>query len=311
MSTFEVYIGVDVSKATLELSVFDTRKSSVPNTVAGIRSLLMRVEKLGTNTLICCEATGGYEKQLVAACHECDFPVAVVNARQVRDFAKSKGILAKTDAIDAAVIAAYAEQNSPRETPPPTPWQQSLKAFHQRREELKRMILQEENRLENLSDRWISASIRSHIRSLEKQIKQLEKRIEELVQAEPDLKRFCERFMKVKGVGLMVSSGCAAYLPEMGRVTDNQLVALAGLAPHCQDSGSWRGQRHISGGRAGIRRLLYMPAVNATGSNPIFRDFYRRLKAQGKPSKVAITAVMRKLVCLANRIASDPDFTPA
>lgn len=311
MHTSEIHIGVDISKHTLELSPFDKGKPSVPNTRAGVRSLIKRIQKFDLKPILCCEATGGYEKLLVSACHDQDIPIAVVNARQVRDYAKSKGILAKTDAIDAAVLAGYAQQNQPRFTPKSEPWRIKLKALHKRREELKRMMTQERNRLENLEDAWVAAAIRKHLRSLNTQVKNVDDALRELVKDEPELREFCDRFMKVKGIGMIAASAFVAYLPEMGRVTDNELVALAGLAPHCQDSGNWKGQRHISGGRAAIRNILYMPALNAKSSNPVFKEFYDRLTAKGKPPKVALTAVMRKMICLGNRIASDPEFMPA
>lgn len=311
MQVNEVYIGVDVSKESLEVSSFDQGRSTLPNTPRGIRSLLSRVQKLELVPLICCEATGGYEKRLVSLCHELNVPVAVVNARQVRDYAKSKGILAKTDAIDAAVLAGYAQQNHPRLTQKPEPWRLRLKALHQRRESLKEMILQEGNRLEHPEDAFTVAQTRKHIRFLKRQITDVDAEILKLVQEEEEATSFCERFMSVNGVGIIVASSFVAFLPEMGRVTDNELVALVGLAPHCQESGNWKGQRHISGGRSPIRKILYMPALNATSTNPILKDFYDRLVTKGKPKKVAITAVMRKMVCLANRIASDPEFMPA
>lgn len=311
MHTSEIYIGVDVSKYTLELSPFDKAKRSVPNTRAGLRSLIKRIQKLDNKPIICCEATGGYEKLLVSACHDQDIQIAVVNARQVRDYAKSKGILAKTDAIDAAVLAGYAKQNQPRLTQKTEPWRISLKELHKRRDELKRMMTQERNRQENLEDVWVATSIRKHLHFLRKQVDAVDEALRNLVKSEPELRTFCDRFMQVKGIGIIAASAFVAYLPEMGRVTDNELVALAGLAPHCQDSGTWKGQRHISGGRAAIRNILYMPAINAKSSNPIFKEVYDRLTGNGKPAKVALTAIMRKMVCLGNRIASDPDFVPA
>jgi transposase len=308
MNAYEVQVGIDVSKATLEISPFDKGKTSVPNTSAGIKNLISRLQKLPKSFMLCCEATGGYEGLLVQCCHAQDIPVAVVNARQVRDFAKSKGILAKTDAIDAQVIAAFALQNQPRLTIKTEPWRKTLKALHVRRDEVKKMMGQERTRLDTLADPFIAKCIKQHLCGLEQQLKALDAQIKNIAKSEPECKAVCEKLMKVKGFGLIVATGFLAFLPEIGHVTDKQLVALAGLAPFCQDSGKWKGQRHVSGGREQIRTTLYMPAITASRFNPTLKEFYQRLVQRGKPSKVALTAVMRKMVCLANRIVSDPTF---
>jgi transposase len=311
MNPYEIQVGIDVSKATLELSSFDRGKTTVPNTAAGLRSLIARLQKLSESVRVCCEATGGYERLLVDTCHAADIPISVVNARQVRDFAKSKGILAKTDAIDARVIADYALQNNPRLTQKCEPWRKSLKALHIRREEVKNFMVQERNRLAMINDPLIAKCIRQHLSHLEKQLKTLDKQIQHIAETEPACRDQCEKLMQVKGFGLIVATGFLAFLPEIGRVTDNQLVALAGLAPFCQDSGTWKGQRHVSGGRERIRNTLYMPAITTSMHNPILKEFYQGLIQRGKPSKIALTAVMRKMVCLANRIIADPSFVPA
>lgn len=311
MNPYEIQVGIDVSKATLELSPFDSGKTSIPNTSAGLRSLVMRLQKLSKSVLVCCEATGGYERLLLDTCHNADIPIAVVNARQVRDFAKGKGILAKTDAIDAKVISDYARENKPRLTPKLEPWRMSLKALHIRRDELKNFMGQERNRLAMIHDPFITKCIRQHLRNLEKQLQSIDKQIQQIAQTEPVCKEQCEKLMQVKGFGLIVATGFLAFLPEIGRVTNNQLVALAGLAPFCKDSGKKKGERHVYGGRERIRNTLYMPAITTSRFNPVMNEFYQGLIKRGKPSKVALTAVMRKMVCLANRIIADPSFVPA
>lgn len=310
MTTYESHIGIDVSKASLEVSPFDKGQPSVPNTLAGIRVLLGRLQKKNDSFMICCEATGGYERLLVEACHASDIPIAVVNARQVRDFAKSKGILAKTDAIDAKVLADYATQNPPRLTPKLECWRKKAKAIHVRLDEVKRMLTQERNRLDTLGDPMVIGMIKRHIRNLEGQVSALNTQLAKLVKTEAAFRDLCDRLMAVKGIGIITATALIAFLPEIGRVGDSQLVALAGLAPFCQDSGTWKGQRHISGGRSLLRSTLYMPAISASRTNPILKDFYDGLIKRGKPAKVALTAVMRKMVCLANRMASDPTFSP-
>jgi len=311
MNDPQIKIGIDVSKASLELSSFDKGKDSVANTPAGIRSLLRRIQKLPQLPVLCCEATGGYEKLVVNLCHEVEVPIAVVNARQVRDFAKSKGILAKTDLIDANVLSMFAEQNTLRLKTKTEPWRQSLQALLTRREDLKDLITQERNRLETLQDPFVRKQIEANLRMFKKQNQHILKTIEALVSSTETLQKLCSRMMQVKGIGLLVATSLIAFLPEIGQISDKQVAALAGLAPYNQDSGTWKGQRHVSGGRSKVRTALYMPAICAAHNNPVLKEFYDGMILRGKPAKVALTAVMRKMVCLANRIASDPEFIPS
>lgn len=311
MNPSEIQIGIDVSKASLELSPFDAGKTSVANTPSGIRRFLQRIQKLPDVPVLCCEATGGYEKTLVHLCHQANIPIAVVNARQVRDFAKSKHILAKTDQIDAAVLAKFAEQNTLRLTRNLETWREALQALLTRRNDLKLLISQEQNRLETLQDPFIRKQIQATLRMFKKQNQRLLEEIERLVNDHAELQTLCSRMMAVKGMGLLVATSLIAFLPEIGRISDKQITALAGLAPYNRDSGTFKGQRHISAGRSKVRQALYMPAVAAVRCNPILKEYYQGMVQRGKPGKVAITAVMRKILCLANKIASDPEFIPA
>lgn len=304
-------VGIDVSKASLELSSFDKGSTSVPNTHAGISRLIRRLSSIARPVRICCEATGGYERPLVKACHDAGLPIAVVNARQVRDFARSRNLLAKTDAIDAKVIAWFAEQHEPRLTPKPSPWRLKLQALLNRRDELTDMINQEQNRLDTLDDPELRRMIRTHVRTMSAQRDRLFLQMKRLIAEHADVAEFCQKMTSVKGVGLLTGMSLYAYMPELGRISGKEAAALAGLAPWCQDSGMWRGMRKISGGRSQVRKALYMPAISASRSNPILKAYYESLVARGKPSKVALTAVMRKLICLANKVASDPSFIPA
>jgi len=306
-----VYIGIDVAKATLELSPFGKGKTSIENTRAGIASLLRRAQKADTPVMLCCEATGGYEKLLIRMALEQDVPIALLNAKAVRDFAKSKGILAKTDRIDALVIKGFAQQNSPRLIESPTQWQEELKALVSRREALILMREAERNRLDPIPEKSVVKSIRRLQKHLDKEVKSIEEAVEELIANHPALKKIMKRLQQVKSIGPKTAQTLIAVLPELGKATDKQIVALAGLAPYTNESGTYRGLRRIQGGRAQARRVLYMAALVAIVHNPILKEFYWRLKERGKPSKVALTAVMRKLVVLANRIMSDPDFIPA
>jgi transposase len=311
MNEYEIYIGVDVAKQTLELSHFDHKTRSIPNTKAGIQRLIKRVKALGKSVMVCCEATGGYEKLLASELFDAGVPIAVANAKRVRDFGKSKGLLAKTDPIDAELLAHFASVLHPRVQQPTPSWQPELQALMTRREELLRMLKQEKSRLDPLPRASIAKLIRRHIKQMELQLKLVDRQMKELCGDSADLKTAVERITEVKGLGEVSAFALLGFVPELGSVTDKEASALVGVAPFNRDSGKFRGRRHITGGRPRVRRILYMAAVSARTSNPILRDFYNHLIDQGKPAKVALVAVMRKLVCLANQIIADPEFQPA
>ena len=306
-----VYIGIDVAKASLEMSPFGKGKSSIENTKKGIASLLRRVNNATTPIMLCCEATGGYEQLLITMALEAEVPIALLHAKAVRDFAKSKGILAKTDRIDALVIRSFAEQNEPRGLEPSPQWQAELKGLVDRRERLLLMKNAEGNRLDPMPHKDIVKSITRVQKYVVKEIQVIETAIEKLIQSAPELLNSVRRLKQVKSIGNNTAQTLIAHMPELGKLGDKQIVALAGLAPYNQDSGAFKGVRRIQGGRAEVRRVLYMAALVAIRYNPILTNFYNRLKERGKPSKVAITAVMRKLIILANRIMKDPNFIPA
>ena len=274
-------------------------------------SLLRRIKKVTAPIMLCCEATGGYEKLLISMALEAEVPVALLHAKAVRDFAKSKGILAKTDRIDALVIRSFAEQNQPKAIEPSPQWQADLKGLVDRREKLLLMKNAEGNRLDPLPHKEVVKSITRMQKQLNKEIQVIEASIEQLIQSAPELLESVRRLKQVKSIGDNTAQTLLAHMPELGQLGDKQVVALAGLAPYNQDSGAFRGVRRIQGGRAEVRRVLYMAALVAIRYNPILTSFYNRLKERGKPSKVAITAVMRKLIILANRIMKDPTYIPA
>lgn len=311
MSESYVYIGIDVAKATLEVSPFGKGKTSIYNTRSGISSLFRRIRNAKEPIMLCCEATGGYEKLIIAMALEAKIPIALLHAKAVRDFAKSKGILAKTDRIDALIIRSFAEQNLPRKLDPSPKWQAELKSLIDRREGLILMQNAERNRLDPKPHKAIIQSIARIQKQLAKEIKYIEQALEKLIQSAPELLYSLKRLQQVKSIGTNTSQTLIATMPELGKVGDKQIVALAGLAPYSQDSGAFKGVRRIQGGRSQVRRVLYMAALVAIRHNPILMTFYNRLKERGKPSKVALTAVMRKLIILANRIMKDPDFIPA
>ncbi len=310
MKSEPVYVGIDIGKDTLQISPFDGKAVEIPNTTKAIRSLIRRLERV-EEVVVCCEATGGYESLLVTELTEAGMPVALANPRRVRDFARSKGILAKTDAIDAAVLCQYAEQNQPRLLEKLPESLQTLRSLLVRRSQIVEMIKDETHRLDPKPRKQIQQSIQTNIRNLQKQLEKLEEHIRVLVEEDQPLTNRVESYTQVKGVGLQSALHLTAFVPELGHISDKQVTALVGLAPFNVDSGKFRGRRVIRGGRSRVRKVLYMAAVSARTHNPILRDFYNELIARGKPPKLALTAVMRKILILANRIASDPNFVPA
>jgi len=303
-----VYVGVDVSKDSLDVDWLDSGVYRIGNTRNEIRKLAERIAKASVPVVVCCESTGGYERRLCEGLTASGCNVAYVNAARVRHYAKSKGILAKTDRIDAKVITEFAQSAQPRLLEETEAWLPEVKALMVRREELVDMRKAEQSRLDPKPIAEIALHIKQHIRQLERLIRSVEEKLLELRTAHTDLAGKYVRLTAVKSIGEITALSLLAYLPELGRVSGNQAAALAGLAPYNDDSGTKKGVRRIRGGRARIRRVLYMGALSAIRYNPILSAYYQQLKSRGKPSKVALTAVMRKLVLLANRLLADPDF---
>lgn len=302
-----LYIGVDVAKASLALN-FPGFKDEYPNTHKGHLAI---INKLPKGAHIVMESTGGYQRAFVRALHAQSVPVSVVNARQVRDFAKATGQLAKSDAIDAKIITRFAQSIKPQANKRPTPNELKLEEMMSRRQQLVELCNIEGNRLEHYFDAQIIKAAKKLLAYLKAQIKKIEAMAKELIEADALLKTKAERLMLIPGVGLVTSASLLAFMPELGRLKRNQAAALVGVAPFVCDSGTERGRRHIWGGRAHLRALLYMSALHAMMRNRVLKEFYQRLKAAGKPSKVAITAVMRKLIVLLNHLLANPDFSLA
>jgi transposase len=311
MNTGVVNIGVDVSKAILCVAIQNDKVVDFTNDSAGLAAFVKKVNALESAVLVCCEATGGYERALVEACLAAQIPVAVANAWQMRAFAKGKGLLAKTDAIDARLIARFAAENQPRCVTPKPAWLQRLRALCDRRAALGEALVREKNMLETERDPWNAKNMRGHIRQLEAHIKAAGRELDALRAGNPELDAAAGRLEQVKGIGPMSAYALLGGVPELGAVTGNEAAALVGVAPYNNDSGKHRGQRHVRGGRANVRRALWMAALSASRFNPILKAFYGRLRMRGKPHKVAIIAVMRKLVNLANKIIAKPSFIPA
>jgi transposase len=297
-----MFIGIDVAKAQLEFACRPDRETgTVANDDAGIRELVTRSQGLAP-TLIVLEATGGYEAAVVAALATAGLPVVVANPRQVRDFAKATGQLAKTDALDAQVLALFAERVRPTPRPLPDDAVQALDALLTRRRQLLGMLTAERNRL-LVAAAPVRRDLQQHIRFLERRVREADADLHTAIKASPAWRVKDDLLQSVPGVGRVVSLTLLAELPELGRLTHKEIAALVGVAPLNRDSGTLRGKRLVYGGRAPVRAVLYMAALVASKYNPVIRAFYLRLRATGKPAKLALTACMRKLLVILNAIA--------
>jgi transposase len=299
MTAPAVFVGIDVAKATLDVVVRPSGECcALPNDDLAIKTLVARLAALSP-TLLVLEATGGYERAVVAALAGAGLPVVVANPRQVRDFARATGQLAKTDAIDAAVLALFAERVRPTPRPLPDAAAQALDALLTRRRQLLEMLVAEKNRL-GLARRPIRRGITQHIRWLERQLADVDDDLGQLIEQSPVWRAQDNLLQSVPGVGPVLSRTLLGELPELGQLNRKQIAALVGVAPLACDSGTQRGRRIVWGGRAPIRTVLYMSALVAARHNPVIRRFYLRLRAAGKPAKVALTACMRKLLTILN-----------
>jgi transposase len=309
MNTTLTYLGLDIAKRSLDLSPHPAcTQRTYTNDAAGHRALLAALGQVPGPIQIICEATGGYEQHLLARLHQAQVPVTLVNPRQVRDFARAKGLLAKTDALDAAVLAEYGRLFTPAATAALSPAQQRLAHLVTRRQDLLEMITQEQHRAEHHQDAFVIRQARRLTATLRRQRAQLEEEISALEKADAKLAGQVQRLMGIQGVGQRTAWLLLAALPELGTLQRGQAAALAGLAPYNHDSGPHRGQRHIAHGRPLARRALYMAALVAARFNPVLRPFYQRLRAAGKPAKVALVALMRKLAELANLLLKSSSF---
>jgi transposase len=293
------YTGIDVSKAILDVYILPFKKyMQFKNDTKGIQKLTEKLKSF-PQALIVMEATGGYEKPVSQSLQKAGLGVSVVNPRPIRDFAKALGKLAKTDRIDAEVIALFAEKMQPQASVVYNENQQKLAALNARRRQIIDMITMEKNRLDKASGE-LKKSIQRIIKALEKELQAINDALEESIQNDADYAQKNELLKSIKGVGSVVAAGIIADLPEIGSVSAKQITALAGLAPYNRDSGTLRGKRTIWGGRASVRTTLYMATLVATRHNPQIKSFYERLCNAGKQKKVAITACMHKLLIIMN-----------
>ena len=269
------------------------------------------LKKLPEPAWVICEPSGGYERDLLEALWAAGIIVSLVNAARIRAFARAQGLLAKTDEIDASVLREFGELLEPVALEGPSPERRRLAALVQRREQLIVMLSTEEQRLAQMRDAAVRKLGERLTKQLETQIEQLEEMIEKQINDDAALKQQSERLQQVVGIGPVTASTLLAKLPELGKLSRTESAALAGVAPYNRDSGALRGRRTIRGGRVQVRRVLYMAALVAVRFNPILKAFYQRLVAAGKPNKLALTAVMRKLVILLNHLLKNPEFTLA
>jgi len=296
MTRTQVFVGIDVSKAQLDMALRPEGRFSASNDEAGFAQILERL-KAAPPTLVVLEATGGLEIPITGVLAAAGVPVVVVNPRQVRDFAKATGKLAKTDALDAQVLAHFAEVLRPALRPLPDA--QALAALLARRRQLVEMLTAEKNRLSS-AHTPVRKSLRTHIVWLERELSHTDRDLAHAIRESPVWREKDDLLQSVPGIGPVGTSTLLANLPELGTLTGKQIAALVGVAPLNRDSGTWRGKRTVWGGRAQVRAILYMSALTATRFNPVIRVFYQRLCAAGKAKKVALTACMRKLLIILN-----------
>ena len=296
-----VFLGIDVARDDLEVAVYPTGAAwRVPNTAAG-HARVIRWAQTHHPARLVLEATGGYEQAADAALHAAGLPVVVSNPRQVRDFARSRNILVKTDRIDAKVLARFAAEVQPPLRPRPSAACQAVHALVTRRRQLLSDRVAEQQR-RPLARPSVQADIDAHVAWLSQRLTTLDAQIAAALQADPGLRARAGWLQSIPGIGPTASATLLAELPELGTLSRRQIAALAGVAPFNRDSGAWRGRRAIWGGRASVRAVLYMATVAATRANPAIRAFYQRLLAAGKRPKVALTACMRKLLILCNAL---------
>jgi transposase len=300
-----IFVGADIAKDQVDVHIRPTdERLQVGRDEAGLATLVARLHPLGPR-LVVLEATGGYEIPVAAALATAGIPVALVNPRQIRDFARATGQLAKTDALDARVLARFAEVVHPPARPLPTAAAQALSELVARRRQLIEMLGAERNRHQQARDPQLQRRIATQVRWLTKALAELDADLDTTIRSSPI---WCARdnlLQSIPGIGEVTAYTLLADLPELGQLDRRKIAALVGVAPLNRDSGHWRGRRTIAGGRAAVRSVLYMATLTAVRFNPVIAHFYQRLTAAGRPKKVALTAAMRKLLTILNAVLRD------
>ena len=301
----QIFIGIDVAQDRLDAHVLPSGESfAVRRDSEGLAALVERLRALDPS-LVALEATGGFEVTVAAALAAAQIPLAVVNPRQIRDFARSTGQLAKTDALDAKAIARFAEAVRPEPRPVPDAQARALGELVARRRQIVEMMTAERNRRRQLTSRRLIKSVDRLLAVLQKELSEIEQELDEGIRGTPAWRERDEMLRSVPGIGNVVARSLIADLPELGRLDRKQIAALVGVAPLNRDSGKMRGKRTTWGGRAKVRCALYMAALVASRYNPLLKAFYQRLISAGKPKKLALTAVMRKLLTILNAMIRD------
>ena len=301
----EIFVGVDVSKDRLDMHVLPANEAfSVARDAEGIAILVARIAGLPP-ALIVLEATGGFEQVVAASLAAAGLPVVVINPRQIRDFARAVNRLAKTDRIDAALIALFAERVRPPVRPLPDAQAKLLDELVTRRRQVIEMIVAEGNRLRQTENRRLKTRIERHRKLLQDELTEIDRELDDSIRGTPIWRETGDLLQSVPGVGKGTARILIAELPELGKLDRRKIAALVGVAPFNRDSGQMRGRRMVGGGRAGVRAALYMAALVASRHNTVIAAFYQRLRAGGKPAKVALTACMRKLLTILNAILRD------
>ena len=303
------YVGLDIAKDQLDYCSSETDEGRCPNSPEGRAELIAKLRQV-PGARVVCEASGGYEKVIVAELLQAGLEVCVVQPGRVRAFAYAEGLLAKTDRIDARLLRRFGAKIALRLAVPSDPAVTTLRELLEHRRQLTTQLTEVTGRLP-LAGRTLRKLLEAQKKFLDQQIATVEKMLNEHIDQDPNLKQKSERLQQIKGVGPVLSATVLAYVPELGQLESRQLAALIGVAPHPDDSGDHCSPRHVRGGRAQVRHVLYMAAVCAARANPILTGFYQRLRAKGKPAKVCLVAVMRKLVCLMNKLIQNPDFALA
>jgi transposase len=314
MDANDLFIGIDVAKTQLDVARSDGIVQCVAYTSAALKKLVTEW-MMRSPALIVLESTGGLEHDLVCALDEANLSYRVMNPRLLRNFARSHGELAKSDRIDAKMLMQFARQVKPEARRLAEPARLELTAIVTRRQQVQQMISDERNRLSRVTERPVQTRINAHLHWLERELKRCDSDLRQQLKKNPLLLAEDELLQSVPGVGPVLSSALIAMVPELGRLNRRQIAALVGVAPYNRDSGKMRGRRSCWAGRSPVRKILFMAATVAMRFNPKFMQFYQRLRHEGKPAKVAITAVMRKLIILLNTMVKtqqpwNPSHTP-
>lgn len=303
------YVGLDISKERLDYTLDGVAVPQLPNNPTG-HARLVRLLRRVPAVRVVCEASGGYERELVACLLTSGLEVCVVQPGRVRAFAHAEGLLAKTDQLDAKLLRRYGEKIQPRLAVPVDPAAAALRELLEHRRQLSDQLVATRNRLEQAGP-TLRPLLQRQESFLAKELQQVEALIKAQIDDDDDLHRKAKRLQELEGVGPILAATLLGYVPELGEISSSELAALIGVAPFARDSGELHRPRCIRGGRAAVRHVLYMAAVSATRCNPIFSALYRRMREAGKPAKVCLVAIMRRMLSVLNRLLAEPQFNLA